>query len=258
MSADNFFDVLGVRVSATNLELTSRRIEAWIQSKSRQYICVAPVATIIDCQRDSEYLKVINQAGLVTPDGMPIVWLGQKTVGPRVQRTYGPDLMMAFCGFSAAKGYRHFFYGGSEQTNQILIKTLSETFPGITIAGSYAPPHIQLHQKERGDIVEKINASRADVLWVGLGSPKQDFWMAEHRGRLNAPVLIGVGAAFDFLAGTKKQAPRWMQRSGLEWLFRLCQEPRRLWKRYLIGNSLFIFLCIKETLFFSKNKHNKN
>jgi N-acetylglucosaminyldiphosphoundecaprenol N-acetyl-beta-D-mannosaminyltransferase len=257
MSMDNSYDVLGVRVSATNLEHACQCIERWITSQSRTYVCVAPVATIVDCQRDGDYLNVINQAGLVTPDGMPVVWLGQQRVGPEVQRTYGPDLMLEFCRYSATKGYRHFFYGGSEATNQILVDTLNQNFPGIQIAGSHAPGQLDVHEKEQADVVQQINAAGADVIWVGLGSPKQDFWMAEHRQDLQAPVLIGVGAAFDFIAGTKKQAPRWVQRSGLEWLFRLCQEPRRLWRRYLIGNSLFLFLCLKETLFSARKKHDK-
>ena len=242
------FEILGVKISAVNLPSACARIEQWIADRTRTYVCVAPVSTVMDCQDDQEYRQIVNHAGMVTPDGMPVVWLGRKRAGRHVERTYGPDLMNMFCGLSEEKEYKHFFYGGSATANRLLVENLQRRFPRLKIAGQYSPPFLAPRQKERPEVISQINAAAADVLWIGLGSPKQDYWMALHRADLDVPVMIGAGAAFDFLAGTKPQAPRWMQRSGLEWVFRLCSEPRRLWKRYLLGNTRFIYLLLKEKL----------
>lgn len=243
------FEILGVKVSAVNLSSASQQIEEWIAARVKTYVCVAPVSTVMDCQDDPEYLRIVNNAGMVTPDGMPVVWLGRRQAGTRVERTYGPDLMNAFCALSEEKGYKHFFYGGSSTANRLLIENLKRRFPKLNIAGQFSPSFLAIKQKEKSEVIGQINASGADVLWVGLGSPKQDFWMALHRNDIEVPVIVGAGAAFDFLAGTKPQAPRWMQRSGLEWVFRLCCEPQRLWKRYLVGNSRFIYLLLKNKIF---------
>ncbi len=247
--AIEFFHILGVRISAVNLKVACSQIETWIEKGARTYVCVAPVSTLIDCQNDREYRQIVNSAGMVTPDGMPLVWVGRRRCGNLVQRTYGPDLMTSFCALSESKGYKHFFYGGSSQANRLLIQNLKSRFPKLIIAGQHAPAYVAPKQQENPDVIDLINASGADVLWVGLGSPKQDFWMAKHRALVNVSVMIGVGAAFDFLGGTKRQAPRWMQRCGLEWAFRLCCEPRRLWRRYLYGNARFIYLFMTKELF---------
>jgi len=246
-SACDYFDVLGVRVSATNLGLASARIFEMIRDSARTYICIAPVSTIMDCQRSEEYRQVVNNAGMVTPDGMPVVWLGRRAGFP-VGRTYGPDLLETMCEQSARGECSHYFYGGTKEGNQKLTGRLKQRYPGLDIRGSYAPPFRPSGEREEDEVLKTINETKTDILWVGLGSPKQDVWMAGHRDALDVPVIIGVGAAFDFLAGLKPQAPRWMQRSGLEWLFRLCCEPQRLWKRYLVGNSLFIYLLIKHKI----------
>lgn len=237
-------DIFGVKVAATNLTTACQRIDEWIKIKAKVYVCIAPVSTIVDCQSDPAYRDVINQAGMTTPDGMPLVWLGRSRGKKQMARTYGPDLMKEVCGYGLTYGLRHYFYGGTAEGNQRLIARLSEQFPGLVIAGSCAPGILKIKERESSLMIESINKARPDVLWVGLGSPKQDYWMNLHRSLLDVPVIIGVGAAFDFLAGVKKQAPRWMQRSGLEWLFRLCCEPRRLWRRYLVGNSKFIWLVL--------------
>ncbi len=244
-----FFNILGVRISAVNLNAACAQIEGWIVDQVRTYVCVAPVSTIIDCQDDPVYRSIVNNAGMVTPDGMPIVWLGRWRAGKMVCRTYGPDLMNAFCALSQNKGYKHFFYGGSGVTNRLLVENLKRRFPKLLIVGHHAPLFLVSRQKEKQEIIDQINASGADVLWIGLGSPKQDFWMSVHRSQINVPVIIGAGAAFDFLAGTKRQAPSWLQKSGFEWLFRLCCEPRRLWRRYLFGNARFVYLIIKNEIF---------
>jgi N-acetylglucosaminyldiphosphoundecaprenol N-acetyl-beta-D-mannosaminyltransferase len=164
-------------------------------------------------------------------------WHGQR----HVERVYGPDLLLACCAQSVARGDRHFFYGGAEGVAERLIGRLQSRYPGLNVAGSYSPPFGPMTAAEDADIVRRINEAAPDIVWVGLSTPKQERWMAEHAGRVHAPVLVGVGAAFDFHAGVKRQAPRWMQRAGLEWLFRLGTEPRRLWRRYLVNNPVFVW-----------------
>src|SRR5690606_5511415 len=184
-----------------------------------------------------------NAAGLVTPDGTPMVWLLWASGHRAAERVYGPDLMLAVLEMSVMRGYRHFFYGSSETTLTRLETSLRARFPGLVIAGSHSPPFRPLTAREDDAVVEMINAARPDIVWVGLSTPKQERWMADHRDRLEAPVLVGVGAAFDLHAGIVRQAPRFVQRSGVEWLFRLAMEPRRLWRRYLRNNPAFV-LCI--------------
>jgi N-acetylglucosaminyldiphosphoundecaprenol N-acetyl-beta-D-mannosaminyltransferase len=161
---------------------------------------------------------------------------------------YGPDLLLACCSRSLASGYRHFFYGGAPGVPERLIERLSARFPGLCVAGGFSPPFRALTSEEDLALVRRINEAQPDIVWVGLSTPKQERWMWEHRGRLKAPVFIGVGAAFDFHAGLKRQAPRWMQRNGLEWVFRLLTEPRRLWRRYLRNNPVFVWLTLLQGL----------
>lgn len=194
----------------------------------------------------------VNGAGLATPDGMPLVWLGRWKSQVEVNRVYGPDLMLALCAISAQRGYTHYFYGGAPGVPELLAEKLMRRFPGLQVAGTYSPPFRSLTAVEEQQVIQQLNKAAADIIWVGLGTPKQDLWMAAHRAQLAAPVLIGVGAAFDFHTGRMPQAPRWMQRSGLEWLFRLWQEPRRLWYRYLIYNPLFVGLILAQIVGFKR------
>lgn len=250
------FNVCGIPVSALNLQEACRQIDEWIQQKGKRYICIAPVSTIVDAQNDQDYRKAVTGADMITPDGMPLVWIGRLTGKHHIGRTYGPDLLETLCMEGEAKGYRHFFYGATAESSQRLEINLKKQFPNIRIAGRYVPDQLPIHFSEKEEILKAIDQSGADILWIGLGSPKQDFWMAEHRNRLNVPVMIGVGAAFDFIAGTKPQATPWMRQAGLEWFFRLCCEPRRLAKRYFIGNAQFIYFLIKDLvrLKFFKNQ----
>jgi N-acetylglucosaminyldiphosphoundecaprenol N-acetyl-beta-D-mannosaminyltransferase len=233
-------NVLGVGISAINPEMAVSTIDRWIRERSRQYICVADVHSVMECQRNEGACRICNAAGLVTPDGMPLAWL-LKLAGYRyAERVCGSDLMFAVFEHGEKRGYRHFLYGSSEQTLQRLRMTLERSFPGATIVGSISPPFRPLSNTEDRSIIAAINGSGADIVWVGLGAPKQERWMADHRGVLSAPILIGVGAAFDFHAGLVRRAPPFLQRVGLEWLFRLCMEPRRLWRRYLTNNPQFL------------------
>ncbi len=249
-----FFDLCGVHVSVTNLTHACETICDWISQKEKQYVCVAPVATIVDAQKDDQYRKIVNQAGLVTPDGMPVVWCAHRLGHKHVTRTYGPDLMELLAEVGQQKGLKHYFYGSTEQTLVLLENKLRKRFNKMHIVGTFAPAFNLIGAKEDSLRLKEINQAAPDILWVGLGSPKQDYWMAQHRDLLDVPVMIGVGAAFDFLAGIKPQAPKWMQHCGLEWLFRLCCEPQRLWKRYLIGNVYFIYLLGKQFIFGKKKE----
>jgi len=241
-------NILGVGISVINMGIALDVIEAWITQRESHYVCVTPVHSVMECQRDPELRRICNASGMTTPDGMPLVWLSRLYGYRYVDRVYGPDLMLALCEQSVSRGYRHFFYGGAEGIPEQLAEGLQGRFPGLQVVGTHSPPFRPLTPEEDTAVVQMINVADPDIVWVGLGSPKQERWMADHVGHLSAPVLIGVGAAFDFLAGRKRQAPRWMQRSGLEWLFRLLTEPRRLWRRYLVNNPLFMLLVAAQML----------
>jgi N-acetylglucosaminyldiphosphoundecaprenol N-acetyl-beta-D-mannosaminyltransferase len=239
--------ILGVRVDPLDLPRAVATLRGWIEQRTRQYVCVANAHTLLDAWEDPSLRVVYNGSGMTTPDGMSLVWLlGLRGQGG-VRRVYGPDLMLAACGASPASGWRHFFYGGEAGVAELLAARLEARFPGLAVAGTLAPPFRDLSSAEEDEIIARLNATRADIVWVGISSPKQERWMAEHRQRLSAPVLVGVGAAFDFLSGRKPQAPRWMQRAGMEWLFRLATEPRRLWRRYA-RYPLFVLLIVGEAL----------
>lgn len=241
-------NILGVGISAVTMPHAVAQIAGWIDNQARQYVSVCTVHTVMECQRAEVMRRAVNGAGLATPDGMPLVWLSRWWGRREVNRVYGPDLMLAVCAYSVERGYRHYFYGGAQGIPHLLAAALQQHFPGLQVAGGYSPPFRPLSEPEQAGIIAQINEANPDIVWVGLGTPKQDLWMAAHRSRLAAPVLIGVGAAFDFHTGRIPQAPRWMQRSGLEWLFRLWQEPRRLWYRYLVYNPLFIALVLAQGL----------
>ncbi|MGQ9676028.1 MAG: WecB/TagA/CpsF family glycosyltransferase [Chloroflexota bacterium] len=233
-------NILGVGISAIDMNLALEQIEGWVARREQHYVCVATVHGVMECQRDPTLRQVFNNSGLTTPDGMPLVWLSRLNGYRHVRRVYGPDLMLALCQRSVDRGYGHYLYGGAEGVAETLADRLRQRFPGLRIVGTYTPPFRALTPAEDAAVIERINQAKPDIVWVGISAPKQDRWMAEHVGRLTAPVLIGVGAAFDFHSGRKRQAPRWMQGAGLEWLFRLSQEPRRLWRRYLVYNPLFV------------------
>ena len=241
-------NVLGVGVSAITMQHALAFIDRWIATEVRRYVCVTGVHGVMESQADPALRAIHNAAGLVTPDGMPLVWLARLRGHRFVERVYGPDLMLAACAHSVGKGYRHFFYGGGRGVPERLAERLQARYPGLEVAGVWSPPFGELTVDEEQAIVDRINAANPQIVWVGLSTPKQERWMAQNVHRLRASVLIGVGAAFDFHAGMKRQAPRWMQRNGLEWVFRLGSEPHRLWRRYLFNNPAFIWQTLLQSL----------
>ena len=241
-------DVLGTGISAIDLATAVEVIERWIGRGERRYVCVANVHSVMEAYRDPTLRRVMNQSGLTTPDGMPLVWLLEHAGHRPVSRVYGPDLVLEMCRRSAATGHRHFFLGGAEGVADTMAGRLRERFPGLHVVGTLSPPFRLLTAEEDEALVETVNQTAPDVVWVGLGAPKQEHWMAAHRDRLSAPALIGVGAAFDFHAGAVRQAPPVLQRTGLEWAYRLAREPRRLWHRYLVYNPWFVVLVARRML----------
>jgi N-acetylglucosaminyldiphosphoundecaprenol N-acetyl-beta-D-mannosaminyltransferase len=236
----NAVNVLGVAVSPLNMGLALELISKALVNKQKGYVCVTGVHGISEAQSDPEFRQILNRAFLCTPDGMPLVWLGRWQGQRQMGRVYGPDLMLAVMELSEKNGWRHYFYGGANGTARMLQGKLLERFPGLQIAGVCEPPFRPLNAEEQRNLQEEIRLARPDMMWVGLSTPKQERFMAQNLDQLDVTLMLGVGAAFDFHAGKVRQAPKWMQRSGLEWFFRLCCEPRRLWKRYFKNNPLFM------------------
>lgn len=241
-------NVLGVGVSAVNMEAALRIVREWIDRRERGYVCVSGVHGIMESHRSVSLRAIHNRASMVLPDGMPLVWMLKLAGFRSADRVCGPEFMPRAIVESVPRGDRHYFYGGSELALAALQARLQAMAPGVSIVGAHSPPFRALTDAEDAAIVTRINAARPDVVWVGLSTPKQERWMAAHRDRLEAPVLVGVGAAFDMQAGLVKRAPRFLRRTGFEWTYRLVKEPRRLWKRYLSSNPLFVLLVILQKL----------
>ena len=234
-------EILKTNINVTNMSDTIKYIGGHLDDLRGKYICVSNVHTTVMSYENEEYRKIQNGAAMALPDGAPLSSYSRRKGYKQAQRVTGPDLMLELFAISKEKGYRHYFYGAPEETLQSMKEVLERDYPGIQIAGMYAPPFRALTPQEDAQIVAKINESRPDFIWIGLGAPKQEEWMYQHMGQLQG-VLIGVGAGFDYLAGYIKRAPRWMQRMSLEWLYRLLQDPKRLWRRYFTSNVKFICL----------------
>ena len=233
--------VLGIPLALTDYEKTLDWIDASVSSEHKGYICVAAVHTVVASQDDPELREAVMKSSFTVPDGQPLVWAMNALGHDLPSRVYGPELMDRACERAARTGLRFYLYGGRDQGALVqLALNLRRRHPSVRIVGGYSPPFRDMSPDEEAAVVKEINDSGADVVWVGIGVPKQEKWMARMRDRLDAPVLVGVGAAFDFHAGLVPQAPDWMQRLGLEWAFRLAHEPRRLWKRYLTYNPRFV------------------
>ncbi len=236
------FKVLGIPVDAVQISGAVERMMGWIESGDRgRFVAVTGMHGVTEALGDPETREALLAADLVVPDGMPLVWLGRLSGHPLRRRVYGPELMLEFFASAARRGIRHFLDGGAPGVADALAARLAGRFPGTIIAGTHCPPFRSLTAAERFDVVEKIVAAKPDVVWVGLSTPKQEKWIQEMRRELPVPLLVGVGAAFDMNSGRVRQAPEWMRENGFEWLFRLLQEPRRLWRRYLVQGPRFVF-----------------
>ena len=248
------FNLLGIHLTGTTLADATAQIVSWAKEAEKRCIRVFAVDPILRAQDDPALARLANESDMVLTDGMPLVFVGRKFAHLPITRCYGPDTMLAVFDKGRAAGLRHYLYGGSdEETLSKLKANLLSKFPGAQIVGSRVPPFKPIvldapMDDDDRDILRDIEASHPDIVWIGLGTPKQDYWMARARPHLSAPVLIAVGAAFNFHAGTVRQAPKWMMHAGLEWLFRLLAEPRRLWRRYILGNPRFIFLVLRQWL----------
>lgn len=234
-------NILGVGVHALNLRSAVAVLQSAIESKTKGYVCVTGVHGVSEAQSDPSFRAILNQALLNTPDGMPLVWIGRWSRFQEMERVYGPDLLLEVCNVSQATGWRHFFYGGGPGVAETLAAVLQSKFPRLQIVGTHTPPFRPLTPSEFEEFQAQVAAARPDIIWVGLSTPKQERFMSSTLSDLDVPVMIGIGAAFDLIGGKVRQSPRWIQRSGFEWLYRLIQEPRRLWKRYLKNNPLFVW-----------------
>ncbi|HKX28587.1 MAG TPA: WecB/TagA/CpsF family glycosyltransferase [Blastocatellia bacterium] len=241
-------NVLGVGVHALNMRTAVETIEAAVAGRHKSYVCITGVHGVIEAQRDAVFKSILNRAWMVTPDGMPTVWVGKAQGYRKMARVYGPDLMAELCRRSVKTGATHFLFGGNDGVAQELAAKLRQRFPGIRIVGTYTPPFRALNRQEEAALIAQVKSVRPDFFWVGLSTPKQEKFMEAYLHRLEVKVMLGVGAAFDIHAGKTRDAPQWMQQSGLHWLFRLLQEPRRLAKRYLINNPLFLYKIFLQVL----------
>jgi N-acetylglucosaminyldiphosphoundecaprenol N-acetyl-beta-D-mannosaminyltransferase len=247
--AISYLNVLGTKVAILNLDSAVEMVTDWIDDgEAGRYVSVADVHCIMQSHRRPEVRRVYNSADACVPDGMPLTWVGKWRGQPEIGRVYGPDLMLRLLEISTGRRYSSFFLGGADGVADELKARMEARFPGLQVVGTYCPPFRPLTADEKNRLVLRINDLQPDILWVGLGAPKQDLFMAEFRGVLKTKVMIGVGAAFDFHTDRVRQAPRWMMRSGLEWLFRLFMEPRRLGPRYFRNNPAFIWhILLQET-----------
>jgi N-acetylglucosaminyldiphosphoundecaprenol N-acetyl-beta-D-mannosaminyltransferase len=235
-------DVLGVKVSAIDMGCAVALASRWIENGRPGYVCVASVHSIVEARRDPELMKIFNRAVMTTPDGMPLTWVGRLQGFKHMDRVFGPDFMMEMCRISVGRGHRHFLYGGRPDVAQELSENLKLRFPGIEIVGICTPPFRRLTADEERVLEIEIARAKPDIVWVGIGAPKQERFMAEYVARFKVPLMVGVGAAFDFHTGRIRDSAGWVKRAGLQWLHRLIQEPRRLWRRYLFTNPAFLWL----------------
>ena len=236
--------IIGVPISVVNMKSCLENIFANLEQIKGEYICVSNVHTTVMAHDNKEYLKVQTESYMSLPDGKPLSIVGKKSY-PEMDRVTGPSLMEEIFKLSNDKSVRHYFYGATDETLEKLKEKLVKKYPDIQIAGMYSPPFRYLTQEEDEEIIKEINKTNPDIVWVGLGAPKQENWMAAHKGKVNG-LMIGVGAGFDYHADNIKRAPIWMQNLSLEWLYRLMQDPKRLFKRYLVTNSKFVFYLLKK------------
>jgi N-acetylglucosaminyldiphosphoundecaprenol N-acetyl-beta-D-mannosaminyltransferase len=234
-------DVLGVKVSAINISRAVDTADRWIGAGQPGYICVTGVHGVMEAQKNHEFREILNRAMMNTPDGMPMSWVGHLQGFDDMDRVFGPDFMSAMCRLSLDRGFRHFLYGGRPGVAEKLKQMLEKKFPGLQVVGTYTPPFRDLNDEEEDTLLAQVRDTRPHVLWVGLSTPKQEIFMAQHVDRLQVPLLVGVGAAFDYHTGLIRDCSAWIKRAGFQWLHRLAQDPRRLWRRYLRNNPAFVW-----------------
>ncbi len=240
--ASDCANVLGVRISAIDMDRAVNLADRWIAAGDPGYVCATAVHGVIEAQTDPEFLRILNRAAINTADGMPMAWVGWLQGYRNMDRVYGPDFMIAMCQLSVERGYRNFLYGGKPGVAELLRESLLRRFPGLQLVGTFTPPFRALNPEEERQLVEQVRDSKPHILWVGLGSPKQERFMVQYLDRLQVPMLVGVGAAFDFHTGRLNECSDWVKRAGLQWLHRLMQDPKRLWKRYLLCVPAFLWL----------------
>jgi N-acetylglucosaminyldiphosphoundecaprenol N-acetyl-beta-D-mannosaminyltransferase len=235
-----------VGVHAINMEQAVAEIDQAVMNRRKGYVCVTGVHGVMVAHSDSQFKGILNKSFLTTPDGMPMVWVGRLEGFRHMDRVYGPDLMLEICRLSEERGYKHFFYGGNSGVAERLAGALRARYPKLNVVGVNTPPFRPLNPSEEHALQEQVMRAQPDFFWVGLSTPKQERFMADHLGALDCTLMLGVGAAFDVHAGITKEAPRWVKRAGLQWFHRLLQEPKRLWKRYLINNPTFVFHIVRQ------------
>lgn len=240
--------VLGVPLSRLTMERAVNIVGTWVARGETRYISTCDVHCLMRAQTDPGLRQALANADIVAADGAPVAWTARMRFGPGIARVCGPDLMLELCARSSVTGWRHYFYGGAEGVAETLASELQRRYPGLEVAGTACPPFRELSQDERQAALDHIQQSKADIVWVGLGCPKQDAWMFENARKLEGVVSIGVGAAFDFHSGRVTRAPAWIRKAGFEWLHRLCSEPRRLWRRYLVLAPQFVLATLPETV----------
>lgn len=247
MSQVSRLDVFDIPTTAQTFQTAIDTMLEYLDDGNTHYVSTCTVATLVQAKDSAQIRDALDGADMICSDGMPIVWMQKRLGYQQAERVYGPDILLALCEATEHTDITHYFYGGLGNVPRLMVDALREQFPSLSIVGADAPPYIKIEDEPQQVTIDKLNAINADVIWVGLGSPKQDLWMGHYYQHLNTCLLIGVGAAFDFMAGVKPQAPRWMQKNGLEWLYRLMTEPRRLWRRYFYYNSRFIWNVLRHS-----------
>jgi N-acetylglucosaminyldiphosphoundecaprenol N-acetyl-beta-D-mannosaminyltransferase len=245
-------NVLGVGVHAVDMRRTLQVLQCAVEERRKGYVCVTGVHGIMEAQKNPAFRAILNNSLLTTPDGMPTVWVGRWQGHSQMRRVFGPEMMLEVCAMSVGKGYTHFLYGGGDGVAEQLKAALRRRFPGLRIVGTYTPPFRPLNKTEKEELYARVSNAAPDIFWVGLSTPKQEHFMAEHLPHLDTRVMLGVGAAFDVHTGRILDAPDWVKNAGLQWLHRLGQEPRRLWKRYLYNNPRFVLKMTSQLLGLSK------
>jgi N-acetylglucosaminyldiphosphoundecaprenol N-acetyl-beta-D-mannosaminyltransferase len=241
------FNVLGTPVACVDMPGAIQTVRGWLQDQGGcRTVTFTNVHMVMEGWKSEHFRELIASMDMNCPDGMPLVWTAHREGVQGIDRVSGPDFLPMFCEATADMKVRHFFYGGNEGVAKKTAEMLQKRIPGFQVAGIYSPPFRTLSQAEDEEIIGTINAAHPDVIWVCLGCPKQELWMQSHKDRLNAKVLLAVGLAFNVVAGVTKRAPRLLRACGMEWLYRLCQEPRRLWRRYLVYNTLFLYQSFRE------------